>query len=123
LATKTVLLGTVERLENDFRLTLELVDSAWGARLWSQSWTNIGTTWPSIQTQIARDLVTKLNVTLTVKERSLLRRPLTTNEVAFNEYRAGRSALDVFTEASITNALRYFEQAIALDPNFAQAHA
>ncbi len=75
LGVKSVLLGTVARPENDFRLDLELVDSPNGAGLWSRSWTNLEMNWPSAQTQIARDLVSQLNLTLTEKEQSLLRRP------------------------------------------------
>ena len=95
LGVKSVLLGTVARSENDFRLDLELVGSPNGARLWSRRWTNLEMNWPSAQTQIARDLVSQLNLTLTEKEQSLLRRPLTTNQVALAEYLAARSALDV----------------------------
>jgi len=123
LGVKSVLLGTVARPENDFRLDLELVGSPGGARLWSRSWTNLEMNWPSAQTQIARDLVNKLNLTLTEKEQSLLRRPLTTNQVALAEYLTARSALDVLTESSIVDAIQHFEQATYHDPNFAQAHA
>ena len=123
LGTKSVLLGTVERVDNDVRLQVELVELAGGSPLWRQSWTNVESSWPSVQTQIARDLVTKLKVTLTEQEQALLRRPLTTNQLALASYFLARRAMDAFAGSSFSTAVRYFQEAIQHDPTFAQAHA
>jgi tetratricopeptide (TPR) repeat protein len=50
-------------------------------------------------------------------------RNLTTNLDALNAYSLGRYAYNKRADADMTNAIRFFEQAIGLDPNFAQAYA
>jgi serine/threonine protein kinase len=50
-------------------------------------------------------------------------RKLTTNLDALNAYSQGRIAYNKNSDAETTNAIRFFERAIALDPNFAEAYA
>jgi serine/threonine protein kinase len=50
-------------------------------------------------------------------------RSLTSNLDALNAYSQGRYAYNKNTDADMTNAIHFFERAIALDPNFAEAYA
>jgi Tfp pilus assembly protein PilF len=50
-------------------------------------------------------------------------RNLTTNLDALNAYSQGRYAYNKRADADMTNAVRFFEQAIALDSKFAEAYA
>jgi tetratricopeptide (TPR) repeat protein len=50
-------------------------------------------------------------------------RQLTTNMAALNAYSKGRYAFYKNTDAEMTNAIRFFDQAIDLDPSLAEAYA
>jgi serine/threonine protein kinase len=50
-------------------------------------------------------------------------RNITTNLDALNAYSQGRYAYNKNTDPEFTNAIHFFERAIALDPNFAEAYA
>jgi tetratricopeptide (TPR) repeat protein len=57
------------------------------------------------------------------KEEQPAQRPLTTSLDALNAYSDGRYEYNKRSDVDMTNAVRFFERAIALDPNFAQAYA
>lgn len=124
LGTKLVLIGTLQATaKDDLRLIVELFDADSGERRWSRRWTEEPADWSSARMQIAREVTASLNLVLSEKEQSLLRRPLTTNQSALAEYFTGRREVDVLTESSLVAAVAHFEQAIHLDPKFAQAYA
>ena len=50
-------------------------------------------------------------------------RILTTNRDALDAYSQGRYAYNKRADSDMTNAIRFFQRAIALDPNFAEAYA
>src|SRR4030095_9412665 len=52
----------------------------------------------------------------------LARKP-TENAKAYELYLQGRFELNKFTEQGFANSIQYFQQAIALDPQFALAYA
>jgi len=86
LRVQAVLLGQVQQLDEDFRLSLELTESGTSARLWSRTMTNSPTDWASAQAQIARAVVMKLGIDLNAGDRVALQRPLLTKTGAWFHY-------------------------------------
>src|SRR6185503_1914480 len=90
LRVQAVLLGQVQQLDEDFRLSLELIESGTGACRWSRTMTNSPTDWASAQAQIARAVAMKLGIDLNAGDRVALQRPLMTKTGAWFHYLRGR---------------------------------
>jgi serine/threonine protein kinase/Flp pilus assembly protein TadD len=123
LRVKYVLLGSLRQAKDEFLLNLELVDSSTGASLWNRSVTRKLADGASVQSEIARGLLARLEVTLSEQDRKLLRQPPTADPIAWIHYVRARQHLDTLTEAGLLGAINEFEQAKARDPKFALAYA
>ncbi|MEZ4588207.1 MAG: protein kinase [Gemmatimonadales bacterium] len=100
----------------------ELVDATSGTVKWQQSFDADVTDIFEVQGAIAARVASALGVALgATDERELGRRP-TTNLAAYDLYLKGR-ALSGADPATVRAAVRFYEQATALDPNFADAWA
>jgi len=122
LRVQAVLLGQVQRLDEDFRFNLELTETGTGARLWSRTMTNSPTDWASMQAQIARTVVMKLGIELNAADRVALQRPLLTKTGAWFHYLRGRQQFAKASDTGDTNAVQEFQAAITEEPGFAEAY-
>jgi tetratricopeptide (TPR) repeat protein len=95
-----------------------------GIRIWSGSYErDLGATF-AIQDDIARQVVSALEVVLSRASESALQRPATPSPAAYDLYLKARAALrQPKTLATLERATALFEQAIAADPKFEQAQA
>jgi serine/threonine protein kinase/Tfp pilus assembly protein PilF len=119
LNVKNILEGSVRKSGNRIRVTVQLINAADGYHLWSERYDREMTDVFAIQDEICRAIVDKLCVDLAAG-RPLVKRH-TENVEAYNLYMKGRHQLMRFTAESMVKAKEYFEQAIAMDPNYAPA--
>ena len=77
---------------------------------------------PVIQQDIARDISDSLRLRLNANEKSKLVRPTTQNADAYQLYLKGQYFLFKVTEEDGKKAVRYFQQAIDADSNYALAY-
>ncbi len=116
----TLLEGSVRKSGNRVRITAQLVNATDGFNVWSESYDREMDDIFGIQADIARSVAEALNVTLlgakppTVAARS-------TKAPAYNAYLQGRYFLELNTKESLEKALRYFGDAVTLDPAYAPA--
>src|SRR5581483_11785003 len=122
LRVRAVLLGQVEQLDENFRLSLELTESSTGVRMWNRTMTNSSSDWASVQTQIARAVVMKLGTDLNAEDRVALQRPLLTKTAAWFHYLRGRQQFEKASDTGDMNAIQEFQAAITEDPQFADAY-
>jgi serine/threonine protein kinase len=120
----TVLEGSVRKAGGRIRITAQLTNVADGYHLWSERYDRELTDVFAIQDEIATAIADKLKVTLQVGADggSQLVRPPTANVEAYDLYLKGR-ALTKQRGPALLRAVECFEQAIALDPRLASAHA
>jgi len=110
--------GSVRRAGNRVRVMAQLVDLRNGFQLWSERYDRELADVFEIQDEIARAISARLKVALL----SGARRP-TSNMEAYELYLQGHHHLNQRSPTSIHAAVQYFERCIALDPNYALAHA
>lgn len=122
LGVNTVLEGSVRRAGNRIRVTAQLIEVATGYHLWSERYDRELTDIFAIQDEIANGIADKLKVTLTPGAVEPLVRPGTANVDAYDIHLKARSAMR-HRGSELWKAIDGFEQAIALDPAFALAHA
>ena len=100
-------------------MTAQLVKASDGYHLWSQRFDREMTDVFAIQDEISQAIVEKLRLRLAA-DRPLVKRP-TENVEAYNLCLKARYQLFRFTPEGIAKSKEYYEQAIALDPNYALA--
>jgi len=120
LRVATVLEGSVRKAANQLRVSARLVKVADGFSLWSASYDRDMTDVFAIQDEIAKAIAGGLQVTL--REGKALVAPSTSNLQAYELYLKGRYYL-AQRGLGLKRALEVFDQAVALDPGFAPAHA
>jgi len=122
LQVETVLEGSVRRAGDRVRITAQLNDVREGRQLWSERFDRELKDIFDVQDEIARAIVERLKVTLIDRGETRLVPKVTSNLEAYQLLLKGRELLTRRGRA-IFDAMRMFEQAVALDPNLSEAHA
>jgi len=117
-----VLEGSVRKAGDRLRITAQLVSVEDGYHLWSETYDRQMDDIFAIQEEIARAVVSELEVTLGLTDETSLVRQGTTNTEAYNwflrgNYYIGRQGPDAFDKA-----VESYAKAIELDPEFAGGH-
>ena len=117
-----VLEGTVRRSGQQLRITAQLTSTEDGHLVWSQRYDRLMDDAFAIQDEIARTIVNTLRATSFADVAPLPLRRHTDNARAYSLYLKGRFEWNRRTQDGIATGIEYFEQAIAEDPNYAQAY-
>jgi TolB-like protein/DNA-binding winged helix-turn-helix (wHTH) protein len=116
--------GSVRRSGERVRITAQLTDARNGYPLWSETFERDFEDIFSIEDEIALSVVSALQVQLLEADEKQLRRRGTHDAEAYRLYLMGMSQLrGRSVRMNLEGARNKFEQAIALDPGFAAAHA
>ena len=123
LGVSTVLEGSVRKEGNTIRVIAQLIDTNDGFQLWSGTYTRELHSVFAIQEEIARAIVSQLEITLTGGDQAPLVAVATDNTEAYDEYLRGRYQWNRRSEESLFAAVDHFRRAIHLDSGFALAYA
>ena len=119
LGVAYVLEGSVRKSGDHLRVTAELIDSADGTHLWSQTYDLELSDVLKMQDEIAASLVRALQIEVGAGEFG--DRPALRNTEAYTLYLRGMHALDRGDRQGFEEARSDFERALSLDPSFATA--
>ena len=122
LNVTTILEGTIRRAGNRLRVTVQLSEASDGYQIWSERYDRVAEDVFAVQDEIAGAIAGRLRLTLGGSHTTRLTRPPTQHLGAYELYLKGRGLL-YRRGRSIVQALECFQQAVALDPNYAQAWA
>ncbi len=122
LKVATVLTGGVRRAGSRIRITAELVDVASDEHLWSDRYDRQLDDIFEVQDEISRAIAEALQVALGGRAGQRLVEKATANLEAYELYLKGRYFWSQRGPA-LLKGLDCFKQALALDPNYALAHA
>lgn len=119
-----VLEGSVRKSGSRVRITAQLINAADGYHIWSENYDRNLTDIFEVQDEISGIIANKLreNLAPKAKEEHLVKAP-TTNITAYTYYLKGLHFWNKLTPADYRKAIECFEQAIAIEPNYAQALA
>jgi eukaryotic-like serine/threonine-protein kinase len=123
LDVPTVLEGTVRKSGNRLRITVQLTNVAEGRTLWSERYDREMADVFAIQDEIAGTIVQTLRSTLLGDLGDPTPVRYTENVRAYSLYLKGRFWWNRRTQADIAEGIKYFEQAIAEDPDYALAYS
>ena len=123
LKAGSVLRGSVQHIGGQLRVHLELLNSQTAEVLWPYEETREFKDIFAVQSDVALGIANAVRVQLLPAEEQQLGKRPTENLEAYQLYLQGRYLWNRRTASSLTNAIAYFNQAIAKDPGYALAYA
>ena len=123
LGASYALTGSLRRAGNRLRITAQLVDTKTEFPVWSKRYDSEMKDVFEVQDEIARSIAEALRVTLTPREDEAIAARPTENMQAYDLYLRGRNYARRRARQDLDFALQMFDNAVALDPQFALAHA
>ena len=122
LGVATILEGTLRRSGDRLRITAQLIDASSGYQLWSERYDRVMEDVFAVQDEIAGTIAGRLRLSLAADRGAQAVQPPTRNMSAYELYLKGRGLL-YQRGPSIGKAIDCFKEAVALDPEYAQAWA
>jgi len=125
LGVDTLLEGTVQRVADNVRINVQLIDAQTDEHLWAQTYDRQLTMQNifSIQSEISEAISGALQTTLMPRAQERIESIPTKDIRAYSLYVSGRDNLYLRRLETLQQARRQFEQAIELDPDYADPYA
>ena len=116
LNVRTILEGSARRAGNRIRVTAQLINADDESHLWSERYDRDLTDIFAIQDEIGQAISEALKVRLAPRAQKV-------NIEAYQNYLKGQYHRARYTAESLAKAKECFEQALAIDPNYASAYS
>jgi TolB-like protein/Flp pilus assembly protein TadD len=123
LNVQAALLGRVVQRGEGLKLNLELVNTQTQDVIWSEQYDRKQSDLVSLQSEIAKDVSTKLRFKLSGVEEAKVTNTSTANPEAYQAYLKGRYYWNRRTAENLKKAIEQFKSATDRDPNYALAYA
>jgi serine/threonine protein kinase len=126
LGVSNVVEGSVRRSGDRVRVSVQLIDARTDRHLWGENYDRTLADSLSLQGELATEIASAVGATLSPQEKARLEARPTNNPAAYDAYLRAR-AIPVdwgfALKGDIESAIRLYEQAVGLDPNFTLAWA
>ena len=124
LGVHFVLEGTLQRAESRLRINVNLIDALTGSSMWAERYDREYADIFAVQDDVIGKIISALAIKLNEGERDQLAQIPTDNLEAYDYYlRAEQEGFLYSDVATYRRTLSYYQKAIDLDPDFADAHA
>lgn len=123
LRAEYMLSGTIERLGQQFSISVELTDTRSAEVVWAETFTCRIDDVFATRERIARQVVSAMELRVPLHEANLLSHTPSEDLTAWGHYHLGVRHMQTYSRKNNAIAERHFAQAIMLDPDFARAHA
>lgn len=123
LGSRYVLDGSVRRLADQIRISVQLIDSHTGSERWGQSYDRSlsASALFDIESDVALEIARALEIQLSLTERTSIEERGTDSDEAYDLYLRGLYEWLKYSPASLRRGNELFRQAVDLDPGFAKA--
>jgi TolB-like protein/Flp pilus assembly protein TadD len=121
LNVQAILNGRVAQHGDQLTLSLELADVQKNSVIWTEQYERKESDLVSLQSEIARDVSTKLKAKLSGAEETKVTKAATADPEAYQAYLKGRYYWNRRTTQNIKKAIEQFKAATDRDPNYALA--
>jgi TolB-like protein/Flp pilus assembly protein TadD len=123
LGVSNILEGSVQKAADQVRVNVQLINALNDAHLWSDIYDRKLTDIFVVESDIAKTIADTLQAKLTGAEKQMIAAQPTSDTAAYELYLKGRSLWGKRGGDNLRQAIAFYEQAIAGDPNFAPAYA
>ncbi|MFL6527846.1 MAG: tetratricopeptide repeat protein [Chthoniobacterales bacterium] len=123
LGVRHIIEGSVQRISNRVRVTVQLIDALTDSHLWAEHFDRDLADTFAIETEIADTIAHKLNAALSPDEKAAVSQP-THDMEAFDLYLRAKELITNFQDTpdrkeSLLRAIRFLDEAISRDGSFA----
>ncbi|HXG21087.1 MAG TPA: tetratricopeptide repeat protein [Methylomirabilota bacterium] len=122
MGVRYVLEGSVLKADDQVRINAQLIDASTGYHLWSERYDRPLTHILTLQDEIVQQIVTTLQLQLTLQEHGVIVRKHTDNLEAYDALLRGQEAYFRYTKEANLQARHLYEHALTLDPQYAEAY-
>jgi len=122
LNVQAVVEGSVRKEGQKLRISVQLISVADGYPIWTERYDRDAVEIFAVQDQVVAAIIEQLRLTLLPEERRGVFARRTNNLQAHRAYLKGLDYLWVFSRPGFPEAIPCFEEALRLDPNYAQAY-
>ena len=123
LGVAHLLEGSVRKMGDRVRIGVQLVNAADGSQRWSDTYNRELKDIFAVQEEIAKAVADQLRVRLLGDSAAVTSKPSNQNLTAYNAFLRAKSQYEKANPASVTEAIGPLDEAIRLDPNYAEAYA
>jgi len=123
LGVHYILEGSTRRVGEEFRINAQLIDARTGGHLWAERFDGKWAEVFALQDKVVENVAGALKLRLVTGEGKAQIAGSTSNPAAYEAFLRGLEFEHRNTPADIAVAVTYYEQALALDPNFGRAIA
>ena len=123
LDVRAVVTGRVTVRGDRLVIQAELMNVADGSQLWGDQYNRPASDLLTVQDEIAGEILNRIRPRLSGEDKKRVTKRSTENAAAYQQYLQGRYRLNEATIAGYRRAIDHFQQAIAMDANYAQAFA
>ena len=123
LGVEAVIDGSVQRLGEQVRVTVQLVSVRDGVPVWAEKFDEPYTNIFAVQDRISEQVAQALRVSVSSAEKELLTKHYTENSEAYQLYLKGRYFWNKRTGDGLKKGISYFNEAVEKDPSYALAYA
>jgi adenylate cyclase len=122
LGVQHIVEGSVRKMGDRLRINAQLIDGADGRHIWAERYDGNMAEIFDFQDDIREQIVSALQISLTPTDKVLTERKPTDSVEAYDLCLKGRALLHIYTFENLLEAIKCFETAIEIDPNFAEAY-
>jgi serine/threonine protein kinase/tetratricopeptide (TPR) repeat protein len=122
LGVTTVLTGSVAQRGDNLRVNVELDDVLDGKQRWGEQYNRKLDDLLAVQSDIAREVSQRLGAHPTAETQQMMTKGSTGNPEAYQLYLKGKYYTSQFTKDGLAKGIDYFNQAIAIDPDYGLAY-
>jgi len=123
LNVEAIVEGSVLRSGNRVRITAQLIQATAERQLWAESYERDLSDVLALQSEVARAIVEQIRIKLSPQEEGRLLAARTVKLDAYEAYLKGRYFWNKRDREAVMEGLKYFQQAVEMDPTYALAHA
>ena len=113
----------MRRVGNQVRITAQLIDATTGGHLWAERYDGSLQDIFALQNQVTRKIVSALKISLTGDEAAQQAQHSTDNAEAHDAFLQGWAHYKLGGRADLARSIPYLEEAVRLDPGYADAQA
>ena len=122
LQVGTIVTGEIQTDGSKVQVNIRVIDANTEALGWGESFAKTKDEFLDLQNEIATKLASELKGGLATDEAQQLAQKATENPEAQAEYQAGRREWNKRSKEGFDNAIKHFEKAIELDPDYADPY-
>jgi TolB-like protein/DNA-binding winged helix-turn-helix (wHTH) protein/Tfp pilus assembly protein PilF len=123
LGVQGIITGRVTQRGDSLMIHAELVNARDKTQIWGEQYQRKAGDALALQAEIAREIAERLHARLTAREQEQLARRETANPKAYELVLKGNFSRNKDVPEARKKAVEYYQQALALDPNYALAYA